>query len=884
MATVQGTSGADTLVGSDIDDTFLGGAGADQMTGGDGNDTYYVDSADDTVNEVSGSIRADGYWKGGGTDTVHTNLAEYTLPANVENLQMGGKQGVEPGTGDMFAGKAGVRHGVGNRENNLMQGDGGSEHFEGLDGNDTLLGGGGSDTLDGGNGGDLLDGGSGADVMLGGAGSDTYMVDDAGDVITDVSGIPDYYPAGTGGIDVMKTSLATVNMAAYKDIEEVQLIGDSNLDRSVVGTSSSTRITALDGNDRLEGMGGSDTLYGGGGNDTLAGNAMDGGTQWAMAGDSEIASLYGGAGNDLYVLRNGLSAFVDMVYEQNGGGRDTVEAHSLFYSLNDKFNSQREVEDLWFEGQSAWGNELDNRIVGLGQWYQHLWGGAGQDTLVANAAGGMLDGGEGDDVLESSSASGRDLYRWMAGVDVIRDAGGIDRLDLGAPSQNAQLAFARDGLDMLITRGVGNQCRIEGWFDVSGAHQIEFLVLDDGRSISASELNALLDAAPASGLVLPSSAWQSGRDLSAARTLTDVWRPEALSVSGTYNFPGGWNHYLALSTPPGEAMWRGSDQADTFKLWGDKLPDVWSAGGDDNIEIWDSTTAIRLSTGAGNDAVKTSYCSGRLTLVVGDGSGTDTLVLSDPARGSTNSSLTIELAPGLLVSDLQVRNVQADAATDLMSFELYQPATGDALKVKGLSISGLTSSDSFYEIRDGQQTFALSSVVKPAFVRHDPSQGKVLTSTDAQANDAYIVGSQYLPTSTNAYAYEVSDAGGNDQLVLGTNVVPTAVGQLGEFLYFRQSAQDLQITVYQRNNNNTAYGSASGTVTVKDWFASPQRQIESIQFGSSQGQRVITSSKVQALVDAMASWSASAPPPPWSMKAATAASDLALQYSVPLPT
>jgi hypothetical protein len=228
--------------------------------------------------------------------------------------------------------------------------------------------------------------------------------------------------------------------------------------------------------------------------------------------------------------------------------------------------------------------------------------------------------------------------------------------------------------------------------------------------------------------------------------------------------------------------------------------------------------------------------------------------------------------------------VQADAATDLMSFELYQPATGDALKVKGLSITGLTSSDSFYEIRDGQQTFALSSVVKPAFVRHDPSQGKVLTSTDAQADDVYIFGRQYLPTSTNAYAYEVSDAGGNDQLVLGTTVVPTAVGQLGEFLYFRQSAQDLQITVYQRNNNNTAYGSASGTVTVKDWFTSPQRQIESIQFGTSEGQRVIASSKVQALVDAMAAWSASAPPPPWSMKAATAASDLALQYSVPLPT
>ena len=46
--------------------------------------------------------------------------------------------------------------------------------------NDTLFGGAGNDTLNGGIG--------GADAMTGGAGNDTYIVDNAGDVVTETAG------------------------------------------------------------------------------------------------------------------------------------------------------------------------------------------------------------------------------------------------------------------------------------------------------------------------------------------------------------------------------------------------------------------------------------------------------------------------------------------------------------------------------------------------------------------------------------------------------------------------------------------------------------------------------------------------------------------------
>src|SRR5262249_3309216 len=73
---INGLGGNDTLIGGAGNDTLDGGAGVDNMSGGLGNDLYIVDQATDTVNELLSQ----------GNDTVQTNLATYTLGANVENL------------------------------------------------------------------------------------------------------------------------------------------------------------------------------------------------------------------------------------------------------------------------------------------------------------------------------------------------------------------------------------------------------------------------------------------------------------------------------------------------------------------------------------------------------------------------------------------------------------------------------------------------------------------------------------------------------------------------------------------------------------------------------------------------------------------------------
>ena len=61
------------------------------------------------------------------------------------------------------------------------------ENAYGGDGNDTITGNSAANQLFGGRGADVLDGGAGADTMTGGTGDDIYLVDNAGDVVTEKS-------------------------------------------------------------------------------------------------------------------------------------------------------------------------------------------------------------------------------------------------------------------------------------------------------------------------------------------------------------------------------------------------------------------------------------------------------------------------------------------------------------------------------------------------------------------------------------------------------------------------------------------------------------------------------------------------------------------------
>jgi len=233
---IFGYGGADKLNGLAGDDLLDGGTGADVMTGGLGNDTYVVDDKKDMVVETAAQ----------GIDKIVTNLKIYELTANVEQLEF------------VDLGAAAIDHfGYGNALDNLITGGAGADNLFGKDGNDVLIGGNGNDSLSGDAGNDLLDGGFGADKMSGGFGDDTYVVDNAGDQITE---------ALNRGTD---TVYASISFTLATGVENLTLTGSEGLNGT--GNSVANILVGNSGANILSGGAGNDTLDGGLGNDTLNG-------------------------------------------------------------------------------------------------------------------------------------------------------------------------------------------------------------------------------------------------------------------------------------------------------------------------------------------------------------------------------------------------------------------------------------------------------------------------------------------------------------------------------------------------------------------------------------------------------------------------------------
>ena len=157
---------------------------------------------------------------------------------------------------NVLLGTAGVDSLGGLGGNDLLDGLAGDDWLVGGEGDDVLRGGAGSDTLEGGVGNDVLDGGAGADRLEGGLGDDIYIVDDAGDAVSETG------EAGSG-IDTIRTAVSYALGYAY--VENLELVGNASidgtgnaLDNHIVGNAAANVIAGGTGNDLLEGGLGSD--------------------------------------------------------------------------------------------------------------------------------------------------------------------------------------------------------------------------------------------------------------------------------------------------------------------------------------------------------------------------------------------------------------------------------------------------------------------------------------------------------------------------------------------------------------------------------------------------------------------------------------------------
>ncbi len=460
---MQGNSGADSLYGYAGSDILDGGWGSDSLVGGLGNDTYIVDNVGDGVYEDANE----------GSDTVQSSIS-YTLGADVENLTLTGVTALN-GTGNGLA-------------NNLI-GNSGSNTLTGNDGNDTL------------------DGGAGADRLIGGQGNDLYIVDDAGDVVTE--GL-------NKGTDTVQSS---INYTLNANVEALILTGTSAINGT--GNALNNTLTGNSGNNTLSGGAGVDVLQGGIGNDTyildvdrdtiieLAGEGIDtvqsainytllanfenltltgtsalngngntldnilagnsgNNTISGLAGNDTLAGgagvdiLQGGIGNDTYIL----DVDRDIIIELAGEGTDTVQS-AFNYTL------LANLENLTLTGTAALngnGNGLNN-------------------VLTGNSGNNILAGFAGNDTYGLTRNSGSDNF-----VENDATVGNTDVLQFASDIRANQIWFRKVGVDLEVDIiGTTNKALIKNWYLGSQTH-IEQFKSGDGKTLTDNHVQNLVNA------------------------------------------------------------------------------------------------------------------------------------------------------------------------------------------------------------------------------------------------------------------------------------------------------------------------------------------------------------------------------------------------------
>jgi Ca2+-binding RTX toxin-like protein len=94
-----------------------------------------------------------------------------------------------------------------------------------------------------------------------------------------------------------------------------------------------------------------------------------------------------------------------------------------------------------------------------------LDGGEGDDTLEGGDGNDLLIGGEGDDTLHTGGGSNVIAYNAGGGVDTIySDAGSSNALSLGGGLRYQDLSLSKDGDDLVLDTGGGNQLKLKDWY------------------------------------------------------------------------------------------------------------------------------------------------------------------------------------------------------------------------------------------------------------------------------------------------------------------------------------------------------------------------------------------------------------------------------------
>jgi Ca2+-binding RTX toxin-like protein len=321
------------------------------MAGGIGNDYYFVDDLGDVVLESS---------LGGNSDTIFININGYILPSHIENITIGES----------------IADVTGNSANNILVGN----------------------SLN-----NTLNGGTGADTLVGGDGNDYYIVDNVGDVTTELNGVS----SGTDSVLSNIGYYALGNHIEYLTLGTGAVTGAGNsLDNTLIGNS-----------------GPYNSLFGGAGDDWLDGSSQISGKN-TLNGGTGSDTMIGSAQNDWFVIDHAGDSIV------GGGGTDGIISELNGYTLQEGFNALA----LGNGATVGSGNSGNNSLTG-NSLNNTLNGGDGADTLMGGIGIDYYHINSSDDVVIELAGYGTDTIE-VSGITSYTLAANTERLVLGAGAVN----------------------------------------------------------------------------------------------------------------------------------------------------------------------------------------------------------------------------------------------------------------------------------------------------------------------------------------------------------------------------------------------------------------------------------------------------------------
>jgi Ca2+-binding RTX toxin-like protein len=596
--TLRGGSGDDYLDGGTGNDVLEGGAGNDVyfFGRGSGQDTVYNTSSSGGVDEVEiGSdvgpddlilARSGNYLVAliAGTSDALV-LADFFAGDDVAADAVSAIQFGDGTRWDQAAIKAKLLQG--SDSDDVLTGFSGADTLRGGDGNDQLLGGAGDDSLFGDAGNDVLDGGAGNDHLEGGLGSDIYQFGRGSGQDT-IDNFTENDPAvGRQDTILLGAGIATTDVVTVRSGDDLILTINGTSDKLTVSgyfSADATTASAVDaiqfangtlwtintlksrvlsgttGNDTITGYATEDTLYGGNGDDVLdgadgrdylyGGNGND-----VLSGGSGSDYLSGEGGSDTYLFGRGSGQDIIYNYDESIGHQDIIQFAAdvnagdvvLVRSNNDLLLTISGTTDTllvqnYFIGDGVGGFAVDAiRFADGTSWdidtvkYKVLQGTAGNDVLLAYAAGSVVNGNDGNDYLYGNNGAdtlnggtgndflfgrtGDDVLHGDAGNDYLQGDGGNDTYLFGRSSgqdtiynydktigrQDAiqfaaninpsDIVLTRSGNDLLLAiSGTTDTLLVQGYFngDGAGGYAVDEIRFADGTNWSIDNVKEKL--------------------------------------------------------------------------------------------------------------------------------------------------------------------------------------------------------------------------------------------------------------------------------------------------------------------------------------------------------------------------------------------------------